>query len=541
MDYMFRSVLQSFEGLLFMIISYDIACQWFINLHRHMDEWPSEIASPSATLTPAIPKFHEPMHKQQNHQEFSCNYIKGMGSSDCEVPECIWEPNNALGNSTKMMGPGSWHDVIDNNFGAWNWQKYIGMGEGFLQYMAAVKERNMQVEGHRGFSASLPSNLTVENPFATNEEYMSEEDVEKELEAEEEERHHEGGRVYHETSAHKFVALRLSLEESQQKVKTLAVQHRNPTMRQGATLKEERSILREKLRSWLLLHTIYIPGLVQYLTEMGELSHDGGENLEDVALWLPSSLPKGRRQVLCMEGLPKMEERFQTVQCHDALNGVQHMLHVKTQMIHFRNKNTHGQAPSTWARSVINGVHQCALKFATKYRSAHVAKLELAGSGDWEETLCVLENKDIRSYSDLEHKKGPGRRGNNEDNDGTDNNEKILQTEWCKSRARAKRSSEEVLLLREEMCCVLKFLKWKAQWWEDRQRLRDLQGDDGLAGGLAAFAQEQRVLQESLKVQFETLWKTLLEDHEPESEDGEDLSEDEDSDGSDQESEISDS
>ncbi len=36
---------------------------------------------------------------------------------------------------------------------------------------------------------------------------MSEDDVEKELQAEEEECWHRGGRVYHEMSVHKFVAL----------------------------------------------------------------------------------------------------------------------------------------------------------------------------------------------------------------------------------------------------------------------------------------------------------------------------------------------
>ncbi len=44
---------------------------------------------------------------------------------------------------------------------------------------------------------------------------MSEDDVEKELQAEEEECRHQGGRVYHEMSAHKFVALGLNLEEYQ--------------------------------------------------------------------------------------------------------------------------------------------------------------------------------------------------------------------------------------------------------------------------------------------------------------------------------------
>ncbi len=129
MDYVFGSALQPFAGLLAMIISYDITCQWFINLDAHMKKWLPEIPPPSVKLTPAIPKFHEPAHKQDNHQEFSCNYIKGMGALDCEVLECIWGPNNAIANSTKMMGPGSQHDVLDDNFGAWNWLKYIGMGK----------------------------------------------------------------------------------------------------------------------------------------------------------------------------------------------------------------------------------------------------------------------------------------------------------------------------------------------------------------------------------------------------------------------------
>ncbi|PBK59169.1 hypothetical protein ARMSODRAFT_983262 [Armillaria solidipes] len=580
MDYVFGSALQPFAGLLSMIISYDIACQWFVHLDERMKNWPEEIPPPSAKLTPAIPKFHEPAHKQDNHQEFSCNYIKGMAASDCEVPERIWGPNNAIGNSTKTMGPGSRHDVLDDNFGAWNWQKYTGM--------AAVKERNVQVEGHRGFTAALPQNLvedwermcvkwendsfpkTAENPFATNEDYMSEDEVEKELQAEEEERRRQGGRVYHETSAHKFVALGLSLEESQRKIRSLALQHKNPTTRQGAALKEERSILQEKLRSWLLLRPIYIPGLVQYLTETGELSSNSeDENPEDVALWLPSSLPVERRRAICMEGLPRMEDKFRTAQCHDALNGIRHTLRVKTRMIYFRNKNTRGQAPSTRARAVIDGVHKRALRFASKYRSAREAKLALAGPGDWERTLRVLENKDIRSYTDVERKsRGPGRRGNNEDDDepvhasdddeedeitlevtertqkegtgetrrtlswiwqttpvdiedGADNNEKILQTEWCKSRARSKRSSEEVLLLREEMRRVLKFLEWKGQWWRERQGARGIDGDDGLAEGLASYAQDQEALQTRLMQTFEALWKTPLEDLEHES-DGED-------------------
>ncbi len=138
------------------------------------------------------------------------------------------------------------------------------------------------------------------------------------------------------------------LTKHRAKIRALAIQHKNPTTWQGAALKEERNILREKIQNWLLLHPIYIPGLVQYLTETGDLCGDNeDQNPEDVTLWLPSSLPADCRRAICMEGLPQMEEKFRMAQCHDALNGIQHTLHVKTRMVYFQNKNTHGQALST--------------------------------------------------------------------------------------------------------------------------------------------------------------------------------------------------
>ena len=40
-----------------------------------------------------------------------------------------------------------------------------------------------------------------------------------------------------------------------------------------------------------------------------------------------------------------------------------------------------------------------------------------------------------------------------------------LQVEWAKVWARKQRWEEEVLLLQEEMRCVIVFYEWKSQWW----------------------------------------------------------------------------
>src|SRR6266567_48040 len=187
MDYIAALVIYACAVSL-ILFSYDIACQWFVNLFRRMDQhWPDHLRIPASTkLIPAIPKLHKPMHGRKNHQQYSLNFIHGVGKSDMETPERVWAGHNALGNSTKTQGPGGRHDILDDHFGFWNWQKYIGMGKTLMsRYQAALAECNRQVEGHRGLMNSLDPTLvarweaicvawekdeypkTCENPYAT--------------------------------------------------------------------------------------------------------------------------------------------------------------------------------------------------------------------------------------------------------------------------------------------------------------------------------------------------------------------------------------
>lgn len=164
MDYVFGMVLRAIAVSL-VLISYDIVCQWFVNLFKRMaQDWPEEIRpQDQKTLIPAIPKLHEPMHRKTGHEAFSFNFIPGVGETDGECPERLWSPHNALGNSTKTQGPGSRQDILDDHFGFWNWQKYISIGTSLLRrYKAAVALRNLQNEGHRGLTATLHADVVAE-------------------------------------------------------------------------------------------------------------------------------------------------------------------------------------------------------------------------------------------------------------------------------------------------------------------------------------------------------------------------------------------
>jgi hypothetical protein len=242
------------------------------------------------------------------------------------------------------------------------------------------------------------------------------------------------------------------------------------------------------------------------------------------------------------------------------------VLKIKTRMVEFKNKNVRGQREGTKSRTIIDRVHERARRAAEKYRVARAAKFQLSGPGDWENSLQILNDKDVRGYQDPDRLKlRTGRLGTLDDDqvnaqrsatsdttleptpitnefslfnearhkrDGTgetrrtlswiwtakppninddDENDDILRTEWAKSRARMTRCKEEVMLLKEEMRRVVAFLDWKLRWWQEREEKR--KGvDSALLEGLRAYATKQGVLQECLSDDFVRTWRSMKSD-----------------------------
>ncbi|KAF9471895.1 hypothetical protein BDN70DRAFT_819429 [Pholiota conissans] len=536
MDYIFASSVKNTQ-LDSIAISYDICCQWFTKLRERMEDWPQDIRLPyQISITPLIPKFHEPAHKDKNHEQYSFNLVAGVGNSDGECPERAWAGHNGLGNATKTQGPGSRHDILDDHFGFWNWRKYCGMGR-----------------SHRGFTASLPEASVAEweemcavwdvdtvpkttpNPYSVAGSEMTSAKVYEEL-RKEEDRNGAESRPLHSTGPVDFIRIGLELEEM----------HR----------------LSKNIRDWELIRATYMPGLLQFQTESGAggpAIWDGDPNPEDVDLFLPSQIPESHRSSVCVGRLSALEGRYREAQCLDALDTLRQTLRIKTRMIQFKNKNVRGQAQSTRSRSIIDRVHRRALVSVEKYRVARAAKLRLSGPGSWEDTLRPLLNSDVRGYSDPRRNgQGPGRRGIWEDDHQPDavaegeggdaeleaippergrregtgrtthkiswiwmaagchsdavgqDGEEIVRAEWARSRARVQRCVEEVQLLVEEMRRVLEYLDWKERWWLEKRNSRIVGVSPDLAEGLMSYAEGQAAMHASLSVTFIKAWRTPL-------------------------------
>ncbi|KAG6805446.1 hypothetical protein H0H92_015333 [Tricholoma furcatifolium] len=112
------------------VVSYDIACQWSVNLKERMLKLDHDffIFKNSLQIRFFVPKFHMSAHVTACQTLFSFHYGLGVGRTDGEAPERGWAEINPIASSTKEMGPGSRRDTLDSHFGDYNWRKIINLG-----------------------------------------------------------------------------------------------------------------------------------------------------------------------------------------------------------------------------------------------------------------------------------------------------------------------------------------------------------------------------------------------------------------------------
>ena len=112
MDYIFYKSLVDCK-VTTLNVSYNIACQWAINLWRRMNKLDSSfyIFGDHVNIRYLILKFHLPAHIAACHTWFAFNYTKGVGHTDREALERGWAKVNPLASSTKEMGSriSSWY------------------------------------------------------------------------------------------------------------------------------------------------------------------------------------------------------------------------------------------------------------------------------------------------------------------------------------------------------------------------------------------------------------------------------------------------
>lgn len=130
MDYILLATLGGFLCVYLMVV-YDIACQW----SKHSEERLTDISHPlhlqiaDVDIEYAIPKGHIGAHGPACQTNFSLNYLPGSARTDGEGVERDWAHMNGLVPSTREMGHGNRQETMNDHWGAWNWQKFVKLGE----------------------------------------------------------------------------------------------------------------------------------------------------------------------------------------------------------------------------------------------------------------------------------------------------------------------------------------------------------------------------------------------------------------------------
>ncbi|KAF7965199.1 hypothetical protein HWV62_45095 [Athelia sp. TMB] len=520
MDYVFFS---SIVGITLLItISYDIVCQWKINLLSRINNLPPDLRpadGPDSTpfserVNTGIPIWHAAAHEDKCRVSHSLRHVPGVGHTDGEGIERGWSHMNQHASSMKEMGQGNRHDALDDVISHHNWERNLAQGDTLSRRLLIAKEeRDVQLATFNDARRAAPSDQAkiwkaeVEeweanrhkdfqwpNPYELpSKGIITEAQVRLDLQRQETEDEHAGLSNNTVATATAFLSLGLHIEHLQRQV---GVESTNQlTANQKSVLEDRRLQIWRKLRQFRDAQRIYMP--LAHSRVLAENDHRESNNLprplaEDAKLWLPSDLSTEERRTGCDARIPGMELKLRVAQCEEALNAIRAFLHTKQHLIQKRNKNSTGQNKTTRARTLIGRVTDKITAQHKKYNRARDSLLSLEGLEDHAQVFRVLTEEhltldfeedapDHEASRKMNRAGGGGPRSQKKKKPGEST--KVLswiwvsgsalepggmhdsvRREYLKARARRNRWVEEVMLLVEEMRRVLRFLNWRAKW-----------------------------------------------------------------------------
>ncbi|KAK6980521.1 CxC2 domain-containing protein [Favolaschia claudopus] len=512
---------------------------WKLNLRERLESLPERLRLPLDTVEVqyALPVWHAASHNDECQHQNSLSFKVGIGRTDGEGVERTWSRLNPAAFSTKDAGTGVRADAIEARIDSHNHLKNLGQGEALQKKLIlAISERDKQVAAFKDVSRTVERKVKDEwreiiktwqaddsqpNPYiVSSKDLPSEAAVRAQVRRDEDALTETGKAPLHGRSATAFLVAGIQIEDAQRRIIAQLKGTALVAADQDNKIQEWRHALLVKIGKFRALQKIYMPGSGRCLEE-----HEARRDTdlpppaaERVKLLMPSEMQADTDdQRGCVPGLLEMEERLRVAQCENSLVSLRARLHAKRHFISFKNANIVGQVHSTKARTLIEQLGERVESYANRYRQGHKALMALKGS-DAYPTLRPLQPEDVRS---LCWALGGGARAP-WNAPGTSKRvmswiwtapgalddsmmHESVRVEWCRALARKTRWCEEVLLLREEMRRVLRYLAWQAAWWREREIWREDVTVE-VAAGLRAYARKQAEWSERLADFFRTKW-----------------------------------
>ncbi|KAF8121845.1 hypothetical protein K438DRAFT_1653350 [Mycena galopus ATCC 62051] len=540
--------------IVYLIISYDIACQYYKKFWSRMAGLPSWM---HLSLNPKnvwfkVPNFHLTPHLPACHSPFSFHYMWGAGRTHGETIEQNWEFTNGAAASTKVMGLGTRHATLEDLFGFHNWRRTVAWRHLFPKRMAenvteGLKHRDAFVAFDAALQETDPALVAkwkkwveewesrqhadgTESPFELKEKVMSMRDIRLKLAKEELLRSGEGEEVQQEETPSTFILMGLQIEEAQRYLLVDVKAVANVTDVQKVDFLKRRGALLKQIRAFRKMQRTYMPNLRRFLTptQCAMLDSETDRDAEGIRLFMPSDIAeKPRRDKACAVGLPEVEAELRVGEAREALHSLRQGLRARTMTNRFRLRHCTGQRMLTRGQGVLRQINLKVHRAKLRYRYVRNALKRLRGVGPWENELRVLDDVDVRALNEraltaeeAEQRKsltdyedvaeeggvaafgvvalGEGRRTLSwiwytAKGDGEPTEQELveaLRVEWCKAYVRMRRWYEDVVLVEEEMRRTVEYGNWAAREWVARAGKRVGTVSEELQEGLSAYAWE---------------------------------------------------
>ncbi|KAF7314844.1 hypothetical protein MKEN_00958900 [Mycena kentingensis (nom. inval.)] len=360
-DYIFASILRHISVLLRLMISYDIACQWWKSLQARLRTLPPliRLSVVFSMVRFVIPKMHIKAHTLACQLLFSLYLALGSGQTDGEGIERLWAMCGAVAASTKLSGPGARADQLDDHWSYWNWMKVVGLPALLRRRLdTAQRELAKQESAFTHFSAQqadrVPTWLTTvnafeaprtsdgpepPNPYQATVNGLTEHEVRKKLKAQETQEFADGVPRMHDVTPVTFVTFGLDLEETQRKIRVQAELKRADSSTSKINLGDMRRDLNKSIQRLCTLRATYTPGA---LVQLATLNVGQAVLAEDVPLLLPSSLAPAH-PVSC-KNILAVEQSLREAQCRVALAELRNQLHIKARLLLYKKNHSRHQA-----------------------------------------------------------------------------------------------------------------------------------------------------------------------------------------------------
>ncbi|KAF7300227.1 CxC2 domain-containing protein [Mycena kentingensis (nom. inval.)] len=411
MDWIFVSFMRHFVSLLWLIVSYDIACQWYKNLKARLAALPplmrlQALQTIIALARFAIPKMHIKGHIFLCQLLFAFGLIPGSGQVDGEGVERPWSMLGGVAASTRASGPGSRADQLDDHLGFWNWLKVIRLASLLrrrldkarlehakqeTEFAEFSKQQADDVEGWKARVHAFETDRTLPNPYEPVTDGLTERDVRNQFEEEEAMEEEAGRRIrLHDVGPAEFLSILLQIEDEHLKqAKTSAVK---------INLRKQRRCLNKSISRLRTLQAVYSPAALQYLASL-KLPQETAA--EQVPLLPPSALSEAQRASGgCYEGLADLEHQLWDAQCRSALVALRNQLHIKSRLLTYKKRHSRHQGANTRSRALVARNENKILLCADKYQAARRALVALAAGSISGVSWPVLLKEHIRCMDD---------------------------------------------------------------------------------------------------------------------------------------------